>query len=152
MPVGTIPAGARPASSHQTTAAVPPRDDSLELIVSAGRGYYARAAVATLLRLSASELDAAVTARTVLCLRDGEGTQVFPSWQFTASGEVLPFLSSILVALARGIADPWSWALWLTSPFGDDAEGPTAVDLLSSGSDPRPILDEANRDARRWAT
>lgn len=149
VPLGELPPGARPASGCRAIVVERDHTPELDVLVGAGTGFYDWEGVRSLLKLDEAGLQAAVVTNAVLCLRDGEGYPVFPVWQFTRGHHVLPFLPDIVRALSHGIDDPWTWALWLTSPCGDDEEA-SAVDLLTAGADPRPILAEAQRDAARW--
>jgi hypothetical protein len=93
-----------------------------------------------------------VKAHTLLGMQTGGRTWVYPAWQFlsTGNGQTIPHLTEVLRALAAGIDDPWTWALWLQAP-DEDLEGMTSVAWLDAGRDPAPVLRDAHADAARWA-
>lgn len=159
VPTGTLVPGSRPASAgaarddrpHAVARATPERVDEqaqdLVTLVSAGSGFYDSASVADRLGLPEDELAFRARLGLLLGLPVGDGSTVYPAWQFNAEYRVISFLTDILSALAAGITDPWTWALWLTAPRDD---GQTAIDVLRSGGDPRPVLEDAQRDAGQW--
>ena len=111
--------------------------------------FYAEPDVATWLGVDAAELQAMADALQVLRLVTGDGTAVYPTWQLTPDRTVIPHLSEVLRALAGGIDDPWTWALWLNAPDGDD--GRPVWQRLATDEDVAEIIREAHEDGARWA-
>lgn len=88
-------------------------------------------------------------AHTLLVCVTGDGQKVYPAWQFTAEGVVLPGLRDVLPVLLSA-TDAWTAALWLRAP-ASDLDGQDAVTWLSEGGDPTRVVDAARADAARWA-
>jgi hypothetical protein len=86
----------------------------------------------------------------VLACQTSDKRTVYPSWQFLPGGRTIPHLSAVLAELQVGTEDPWTQAIWLRSP-SDDLGGMSAVEWLSTGRDPEPVLAVARDDASRWA-
>jgi hypothetical protein len=80
----------------------------------------------------------------------GDGTPVYPIWQFTNDRQVIPHLGEVLRALACGTRDPWTWAQWLTAP-GDEDDRRTAWERLAT-NDAAEVIRQAHEDGARWAT
>jgi hypothetical protein len=85
-----------------------------------------------------------------LACRTADGDTVYPAWQFTPEGMLLPHLAAVLSELRTGTDDPWTHAIWLRSP-SDDLDGMSAAEWLAAGHDPAPVLAAAHDDASRWA-
>ena len=83
----------------------------------------------------------------ILAVKAGR-TRLYPSFQFSPSGQPLPGLGRVLAVLAAGIADPWDQALWLNSPL-DGEGGQTAALLLQQGNNDR-VLQMARKDVAQW--
>jgi hypothetical protein len=113
--------------------------------------FYDGDGVRAVLGVSRTDLAAMSASRKLLSLPTGDGSTVYPAWQFTAGGETTPHLQDVLNALARGTDDAWTWALWLTAP-DDDYAGLSAAGWLRAGRDPAPVLRDAASDAARWRT
>jgi hypothetical protein len=112
--------------------------------------FYNTTALRNWLGTSRQALADRVKANTLLGLRTGDGTWVYPAWQFTNDRQVIPHLSEVLRALAAGTEERWTWALWLSAPNEDWGEKP-AWKWLAEGRDPKPVLAEAHADADHWA-
>lgn len=91
-----------------------------------------------------------VKARTLLGMQTRDRSWVYSAWQFANDGQTIPHLAEVLRALAAGIDDPWTWALWLQAP-DEDLDGMTSAQWLNAGYDPAPVLAEARADAAHWA-
>jgi hypothetical protein len=78
----------------------------------------------------------------------GDGSVLFPTFQFDDEGAPLPHLTEILDVLRTAGEDPWGHALWLNTPtpaFG----GRTAAELLRLGGFQK-VRSLAESDAARW--
>lgn len=113
--------------------------------------FYDTSGLAAWLGISRQALDSRAKNRTLLALRTGNGQRIYPAWQFTSAKATLPHLSEVLQALASGTDDPWTWALWLTSPGSRQFLSIPAWRWLAEGRDPQPLLAEAHAEAARWA-
>lgn len=98
-------------------------------------------------------LDSRARHGSILALTTGDGTRVYPAWQWRADKSTVPHLGEVLPLLLAGAPDPWTAALWMTSPvdWGDGHEVP-AWQWLDDGQDPAPVLNEARADSARWAS
>jgi len=83
----------------------------------------------------------------ILRLTTADGVSVFPSFQFDASGDRLPYLHEVLDALSEGINDPWTWATWLNTA---DASGETQAERLRRG-EWVAVCEQARDDAAAWS-
>lgn len=88
--------------------------------------------------------EAAVALR-VLRLRTADGVDLFPAFQ-ARDGHVYPYLQSVLETLRSGIDDPWTWALWLNTPYFN---GVAQMDKLWAGQLAEVVRD-AGHDAWAW--
>ena len=68
--------------------------------------------------------------------------------QFRADGAIVPHLAAVLHALAGGVDDPWTWALWLAARDPGGFDGLSAYEWLAVGRDPAPLLAEARAAVR----
>ncbi len=98
-------------------------------------------------------LDSRARHGSILALMTGDGTRVYPAWQWRADKSTVPHLAEVLPPLLAGSHDPWTVALWMTAPvdWGDGREVP-AWKWLDEDLDPTPVLDEARADGARWAS
>ena len=114
--------------------------------------FYSESHVSKWLRQSTAHLHQVAASHALLRLPIGTGrSAVYPTWQFTRTGDTIPLLSDILATLSHGTSDQWTWALWLAAP-DDTLANQTAWQWLAHGNDPAPVLREAARDAAQWAT
>ena len=114
--------------------------------------FYPTRAVAKWLGLSRQALDHRVKAGKMLgCPTSGGGQRVYPVWQFTTDGHLIPHLAEVLDALRAGIDDPWTWATWLAAALPGRFDGKPAYQWLAEGRDAGPVLTEARRTASRLA-
>jgi hypothetical protein len=80
---------------------------------------------------------------TVLAVRTGDGTWLYPGWQFTGRGEVHAVLTPVLAAL-QGL-DGWVAGIWLCNQHPDlDRLSPRQA--LANGVDPNTIATLALHD------
>jgi hypothetical protein len=114
--------------------------------------FYPTGAVTKWLGITRQALDQRVRARKMLgCPTSDGGQRVYPVWQFTADGRMIPHLAEVLDALHGGIDDPWTWATWLAAPVAGRFDGRPAHQWLAEGRDAEPVLTEARRTATRLA-
>ncbi|MFM8773782.1 MAG: hypothetical protein ACKOFP_08105 [Actinomycetota bacterium] len=86
----------------------------------------------------------AVSKRSLLALRTGNGRVYYPAFQF-ANGSPIDGLTDVLAAVDAGIVSRWTLASWLVSP-DVDLEGARPIDVLRSVNAER-VVDVA----RAWA-
>jgi len=67
-------------------------------------------------QMSRQTLDAQATAGDVLCVMSSDNHRLYPSFQFTAQGQLLPRLRQVLAALDPKRIDTWGDAVWLNTP------------------------------------
>ncbi|OIQ80318.1 hypothetical protein GALL_379360 [mine drainage metagenome] len=80
----------------------------------------------------------------VLAMRTGNGTWVYPAWQFTGAGTVHPGLTPVLRALRP--LDRWAAGVWLASAHPElNGRSPRAA--LGEGDDPHRVAALATADA-----
>jgi len=108
---------------------------------------YTSAGLQEWLGISRQAISQHVRGRRILRLTTADGVSVFPSFQFGANGDRLPYLREVLDALAQGIDDPWTWAVWLNTP---GSQGLTHAENLRRG-DPTAVLEQAREDAANWS-
>lgn len=98
-------------------------------------------------------LDSRARHGSILALTTGDGTRVYPAWQWRTDKSTVPHLGEVLPPLLAGSHDPWTVALWMTAPvdWGDGHEVP-AWKWLDDDRDPTPVLEEARADSARWAS
>ena len=99
------------------------------------------------LGISRQALNQHVQARRILRLVTSDGVSIYPGFQFDNNGERLPHLKDVLDILATGINDPWTWAMWLTTP---DDGGVTSATQLRNG-EWKKVFDDAMEDAAAWS-
>lgn len=98
-------------------------------------------------------LDSRARHGSILALTTGDGTRVYPAWQWRSDKSTVPHLGEVLPLLLAGARDPWTAALWMTSPADwGDGHDVAAWQWLDAGGDPAPVLGEARADSARWAT
>jgi hypothetical protein len=114
--------------------------------------FYTTRAVRTWLGITRQALDQRVRDRKVLgCPTANGGQRVYPTWQFTSTGDTIPHLREVLDVLAAGIADPWTWTTWLATPVPGRFDGKPAYRWLAERDDPAAVLAQAQRIASRLA-
>lgn len=84
----------------------------------------------------------------LLGLKIGDGSRIFPSFQFGPSSSPLPRLRDVIDLLDPDRIDPWGSALWLNT-VADEFGGTTAAQALRAGRH-EPVLRAARRAARAW--
>lgn len=105
-------------------------------------------AAAALFGVDQSALDRARERRRVLGARTSDGGWLYPAWQFTSDGNLLPGLEEVLGVLLR-VVDEWTAVRWLRSP-SPTFEGFSAAVLLRD-DEFEPVIEAARRDAARWS-
>lgn len=115
--------------------------------------FYDTSSLRKWLGVTRQALDSRARHGSILALTTGDGTRVYPSWQWRADKSTVPHLSEVLPLLLAGARDPWTAALWMTSPvdWGDGHEV-SAWQWLDDGGDPTSVLSEARADGARWAS
>jgi len=126
---------ALPSVKHEADALIGPFYDTPTL--AAWRGVTRQA------------LSKAVAKRDLIGLKIGDGSLVFPSFQFGASGTPLPHLRQVLALVDPDRIDPWGSALWLHT-VADEFGGTTAAQALREGRHEQ-VLAAARRAATAWA-
>ncbi|GAA3338563.1 hypothetical protein GCM10017714_10330 [Curtobacterium pusillum] len=126
---------ALPAVKHEADALIGPFYDTPTL--AAWRGVTRQA------------LSKATAKRDLIGLKIGDGSLVYPSFQFGASGAPLPNLRQVLALIDPDRIDPWGSALWLNT-VADEFGGTTAAQALRDGRDEQ-VLAAARRAAHAWA-
>lgn len=126
---------ALPTVKHEADALVGPFYDTPTL--AAWRGVTRQA------------LSKAVAKRDLVGLKIGDGSLVFPSFQFGVSGAPLPHLRQVLALVDPDRIDPWGSALWLNT-VADEFGGTTAAEALRAGR-VEQVLAAARRAAHAWA-
>jgi hypothetical protein len=126
---------ALPTVKHEADALIGPFYDTPTL--AAWRGVTRQA------------LSKATAKRDLIGLKIGDGSLVFPSFQFGASGSPLPNLRQVLALIDPDRIDPWGSALWLNTA-APEFGGTTAAQALRDGRGER-VLAAARRAAHAWA-
>lgn len=126
---------ALPSVKHEADALIGPFYDTPTL--AAWRGVTRQA------------LSKATAKRDLVGLKIGDGSLVFPSFQFGVSGAPLPHLRQVLALVDPNRIDPWGAALWLNTP-ADEFGGTTAAEALRDGREEQ-VLAAARRAATAWA-
>lgn len=129
----------------------------LEVIPDAGGNpfdelgpFYDTAGLTSWLDISRQAVADRVARHTVLRLVTGNGASVYPAWQFTRNGDVVPAMRPVL-RLLLPVVDPWSTAVWLTAA-SERLGGATALELLRDGDADHHVLGLAREDAARLAS
>ena len=113
-----------------------------------GPFYDSRGAARQLGGISKQALSERRRTRSVLAMRAGDGTWLYPAWQFTGTGTVHPVLAPVLRAL--GAVDRWAAGVWFVSEHpGLGGRSPRAS--LREGDDPREVAAVAAGDAATLA-
>lgn len=81
---------------------------------------------------------------TVLALRAGDGTWLYPAWQFTGSGDIHVALRPVLRALRD--LDRWAAGVWLVAEH-PALGGRSPREALRAGVDPDEVAALARSDA-----
>ncbi|WIB27744.1 hypothetical protein [Curtobacterium sp. MCSS17_015] len=110
--------------------------------------FYDTASLATWRGVTRQAIHKASQKRDLLGLKIGDGSRIFPSFQFGGSGTPLPHLREVLDLLDRDGIDPWGSALWLNT-VADEFGGTTAAQALRDGR-VEPVLAAARRAANAW--
>ncbi|WP_439691381.1 hypothetical protein ACRQ4B_10435 [Curtobacterium sp. SP.BCo] len=126
---------ALPSVKHEADALIGPFYDTPTL--AAWRGVTRQA------------LSKATAKRDLIGLKIGDGSLVFPSFQFGVTGTPLPNLRQVLALVDPDRIDPWGSALWLNTP-ADEFGGTTAAEALRDGR-VEQVLAAARRAAHAWA-
>ena len=86
----------------------------------------------------------AVSKRSLLALRTGNGRVFYPAFQFV-NGQPVAGLADVLAEVDEDLVSRWTLASWLTSPE-DDLDGDRPIDTLCAGGVERVL-----HVARAWA-
>lgn len=96
--------------------------------------------------LDRREIDARVAAGEILEVITSDQAHLYPSFQTSAGGGLLPGLAEVMGCLAEISDDRWDVALWLLEP-SSRFNGLCAADILRAGDIAR-VVEAAERDAR----
>jgi hypothetical protein len=111
--------------------------------------FYDTPTLATWRGVTRQALSKATAKRDLIGLKIGDGSLVFPSFQFGATGAPLPHLRQVLALVDPDRIDPWGSALWLNTE-ADEFGGTTAAQALRDGRT-ELVLAAARRAAHAWA-
>ncbi|KRE81427.1 hypothetical protein ASG86_12930 [Arthrobacter sp. Soil764] len=111
--------------------------------------FYDTTGLKNWLGVSRQALEKKLGAGKLLGCLTSDRVRLYPVWQFTESGSLLPGLSDVLVELKHGTEDGWIIAAWLTTPV--EELGGTAAEWLTARRDPAPVIELAHDDAAAWA-
>jgi len=100
--------------------------------------FYDAAGAAAVLGVSMSAVRSRRARGSLLALRSGSGSWVFPVWQFV-DGQVLPGLGRVLRVLRGSDVSEWTLASWLRSPEVE-LSGRTPLDVLHGGGEDDLVL------------
>ena len=115
--------------------------------------FYDTGSLRKWLGVTRQALDSRARHGSILALTTGDGTRAYPAWQWRSDKSTIPHLGEVLSLLLAGARDPWTAALWMTSPIDwGDGEEVSAWQWLDAGRDPAPVLGEARADSARWAS
>lgn len=112
--------------------------------------FYDTAGLARWMKISRQAVHQKVSAHQILACATADGQKVYPAWQFTPDGRVIPGLAAVLKVLLPAAADAWTVAIWLTTP-DEDYEQKTAIEWLLTSRDNSRVLTDARADAARWS-
>jgi hypothetical protein len=108
--------------------------------------FYDQAGVEELTKLMSVDIDISVAAGDLLGVVTSDNVMLFPVFQFSESGELLPGLSDVAAALRPISDDTWDIALWLSTASADFG-GLTAAKTLRDGQT-ELVLTMAKRDGQ----
>lgn len=115
--------------------------------------FYDTTGLRSWLGVTRQALDSRVRHQTLLVLTTGDGSRVYPAWQWRPDKSTIPHLAEVLQPLLRGARDPWTVALWMSTPVDwGSGEKMAAWKWLDHGRNPQPVLDEARADSARWVS
>lgn len=112
--------------------------------------FYDTTGLARWMKITRQAVHQKVNAHQILACATADGQKVYPAWQFTPDGRVIPGLAAVLKVLVPAAADPWTVAIWLTTP-DEDYQEMTAIEWLLTNRDHSQVLADARADAARWS-
>lgn len=113
-----------------------------------GPFYASDGAIRQLGGITKQALDSRRRSQTILAMQTGEGTWLYPAWQFTGGGDVHAVLRTVLRAL-RGL-DRWQAGVWLVSEH-PDLDGLSPREALRVGAAPSSVAALAAADRAQHA-
>ena len=113
--------------------------------------FYDMTKVMSILDLSWEEVLEKVATHDILCCVGAEETLLFPAFQFTERGEMVPAISEVIKILASGANAPWRWAKWLGVAL-EEWGGISAAQWLKEGRNIYPVMGAAQSDAIAWSS
>ncbi|MCC3276199.1 hypothetical protein LJ753_09990 [Arthrobacter sp. zg-Y20] len=113
--------------------------------------FYDTAAMSEWLGITRQALDKKVKTGKLIGLMTSDRKRFYPEWQFTAEGELIPYLPEVLAELRNGTSDEWMIALWMRSPK-EALKDESAAEWLVKRNDPEAVLELARHDAAAWAS
>jgi small subunit ribosomal protein S19 len=112
--------------------------------------FYDTATLTSWLGITRQALNKRVHAGKLVGCMTSDRVQLYPVWQFTDTGDLLPGLDDLLAVLWRGTHDGWTIALWLVTQV-EELGGQSAVEWLRDGNELGPVYETARHDAAAWA-
>jgi hypothetical protein len=104
--------------------------------------FFDTVGLAKWLDVSPESIHGRVIESKILAVQLGNGEFLYPTFQFTGNGSLVPHLMEAVQILSTGLPDVWSRALWVSAKV-EDLGDRSVVDLLETG-DPRDL------DAAMW--
>jgi hypothetical protein len=98
--------------------------------------------------VSRQAIDSRRSHQTILAMKAGDGTWLYPAWQFTGTGSIHAELVPVLKAL-RGM-ERWSAGIWLVSSH-PNLDGRSPRGALADGVDPDDVARLARNDQAQFA-
>jgi len=84
----------------------------------------------------------------MIACKTSDGYWVYPTFQFTDAGDIVPGVAEVLVVLLEQ-QEAWAVARCFVVPSPDLPGEVSAIEWLAQGGDPAQVIIEARRDAER---
>jgi small subunit ribosomal protein S19 len=141
--------GVDPEGLARSLVRLVPRKTKSDLAERTGP-FYDTATLTSWLGITRQALNKRVHAGRLIGCMTSDRVQLYPVWQFTDGGDLLPGLADVLAVLWSGTHDGWTIALWLVTQV-EELGGQSTVEWLIDGKELGPVLETARHDTAAWA-
>lgn len=135
------------AFARRAIASVPQRNALADSIGD----FYDTAGLVEWLEISKQALGKRVEKHQMIGCKTADGHWVYPAWQFSDDGDILPGISEVLTVLLSQ-QDPWAASLWFVSASPNLPGELSAAEWLAKDGDVDTVVTEALRDTERLAS
>lgn len=111
--------------------------------------FYTTSSLTKWLEVSRQYIHELTRQRRILALSTADNFKVYPSFQFSLKGAMMPHLADVLTVLEQHL-EPWTQAMWFVTEK-EELHGRTPAQWLMGGGEAAPVVQSAREHMELFA-